>query len=861
MSLWGPRVADDVDDELRFHIEMRIAEYVARGMSEAEAKRLAISRLGNVDRARHDCLAIGHERNQRMLRTQVIDAFRQDALFALRSLARRRSWTPIVVLTLALGIGANTAVFSIIDHVMLRPVSYPGAERIVVPFLAMKPPQTLSFNASGRVVAAWRRDARTLDGVEGISARQLMYAIPGETPIVLRGAAVTPTFPQFAGERPVLGRGFVEADAMPGAEPVVVLSEGFWRTRFGGEDGVIGTRMTLDGVSHTIVGVLPSALRVPSRVQDVTDIWTPLDLSGPNGGGEAIARLKPGISIAAATAEMDAILSHLDGEEGEIFRTELQALTEMVTFRRSLWMFAVAVALVLVIACGNVAHMLLAQATARDRELGVRRALGAGRGRIVRLLSTESLILSAMGCAAGVLVAWAGLKLLLAVRPPSMMDLAGVTLDGRALTLAIGLSVLTGVAFGVFASMHAMRRPTGEVLKVSGASASASRRHQRLRGLLVVSEIAISAVLLVGASMVLRTVWNLQRIDPGVDPRGVHSMRISLPMTRYDQGKAGAFYATLLERTRRIPGVTAATIAGNGPPNVNLHFGVIEPEDRPFAERPKNNRIFVNHVRPDYFGILGMRFLQGGAFRDTVTAAGEIVINEAAARALWPDGGAVGRRFRTSASEPWLRVTGVIANEASAGFGRPAEPMLYIPEGQPVPAKLIVRSVPGVDPTDDLRRLVMSIDPLVSGASVTSLETDLARLTARQQFTMTVLVVFTTIAVLLSAIGLYGVMSYAVAQRTREIGVRVALGATRGQIAGGVVSNGLQWTLLGIALGAAGAWWATRFIESMLFGVARTDAISFSVGAVVLVAIAMLACLVPARRAAGVDPIIAMRVD
>ena len=256
-----------------------------------------------------------------------------------------------------------------------------------------------------------------------------------------------------------------------------------------------------------------------------------------------------------------------------------------------------------------------------------------------------------------------------------------------------------------------------------------------------------------------------------------------------------------------------------------------------------------------------MRFLQGGAFRDTVAAAQEIVINEAAARVLWPDGAAVGRRFRTSAKEPWRRVTGVIANEVTAGFGTPAEPMLYIPEGEPVPARLIVRAVPGVDPTDHLRQVVMSMDPLISGASVTSLEADLARLIARQQFTMTVLLVFTTIAVLLSAIGLYGVMSYAVAQRTREIGVRVALGATRRQIAGGVVSNGLRWTLLGIAFGAAGAWWATRFIESMLFGVARTDAISFAVGAVVLIGIAMVACLVPARRAASVDPIIAMRVE
>ena len=857
-SLWGPRVAEDVDDELRFHIEMRVADYVARGMTEPEATRLALSRIGNIDRARRDCLVIGHQRNQRMLRTQVIDALRQDTRFALRSLARRKGWTPIVVLTLALGIGANTAVFSIIDHVLLRPVTYPAAERIVVPFLEMKPPRTLTVGPSARIVRAWRGNTQTLEAIEGIAARDVMYSVPGEAPVVLHSASVTPGFPSFAGEVPILGRSFVEDDGKPGAEPVAALSEGLWRTRFGGERDVLGKQLVLDGVPHTIVGVMPSSLRLPSRLQVSTDVWTALDLTGPNAGGEALGRLREGTSAQAAQQELDAIMSRLEGEEGAIFTTRLSGLTEMVSYRDSLWMFAVAVALVLLIACGNVAHMLLAQAAARERELAMRRALGAGRGRIVRLLITESIVIAAMGCAAGVLVAWAGLELLMTVRPPALTHLAGVGLDARALGVAAALSLITGVAFGLFASMHALRRPAQEILKGSGTAASASRRHHRMRGFLVVSEIAVSAVLLVGASMLLRTVWNLQQLDPGFDPRGVHAMRLNLPFERYEQDVVrDAFYRDLIERAKRIPGIADATVAGATPPGTTVIFGVLEAEDRPFTERPRAAMIPVNYIRPDYFRVLGMRFVEGATVRDTT----EVVINQAAARVLWPDGAAAGRRFRTSARGAWMRVAGVIADEASAGFVEPAVPMVYIPNSAPMPAHLIFRTTPGSQPIGELRQLVMSMDPLLSAATVASLEQSLSRLVARQQFTMTLLVVFTAIAVLLSAIGLYGVMSYAVAQRTREIGVRVALGATQQQIARGVVASGLRWTAIGLIVGVAGAWWATRVIESLLFGVAKIDAVSFAAGSVVLIAITLIACMVPARRASSVDPIIAMRVE
>jgi predicted permease len=860
MSLWGPRVTDDVDDELRFHIEMRVADYTARGMSEAEALRIARARLGDLDRARRDCLAIGHQRNRRMLRTQFIDAFRQDVTFAIRSLGRRKGWTPIVVLTLALGIGANTAVFSIIDHVLLRPVSYPAPERIVFPGMEMKS-QNLTFNAEGPVVDAWRRDAKTLDGVVQISPREVIYSLPGEAPVVLRLAAVSWTFPSFAGERPMLGRSFVEADGASGAPLVVALSEELWRRRFGGNRGIVGNQMTLDGRLHTIVGVFPSRLRVPSRMQASTDVWTALSPTGPYGGGESIARLAPGVSASAATQELDAILLRVEGDEAKVFRTRLQGLTEMVSFRDSLWMFAGAVALVLLMACGNVAHMLLARGTARERELAVRRALGAGRGRILRLLVTETLVLALLGCAAGVFVAWAGLKFLLAIRPPSLIDISGVSLDGRALAVAIGLSVVTGIAFGLFASVHALRRPAQESLKASGIAATGTRRQNRMRGLLIVSEIAVSAVLLVGAAMLLRTVWSLQRADPGVDPRGVYAMRLTLPLSRYERAGVGRFYDELVDRARRIPGITDATVAAASPPGMTIIFGAIEPESRPFATRPKSAPIPVNYVRTEYFRALGMRFVEGGAFADTSEAVGEIVINAAAARVLWPGESAVGRRFRTSAKGQWKRVTGVVADEASAGFGEPVKPMLYIPEYAPVPAALIIRAAPGAEPVAHLRRLLMSMDPLLSAAAVSPLDADLAKLIARQQFTMMLLVVFTTIAVFLSAIGLYGVMSYAVAQRSREIGVRVALGATQRQIASGVVGTGLRWTLVGLAVGTVGAWWATRFIEKMLFGVTPTDAVSFGAGAAVLIAIAVAACLVPARRAASVDPLIAMRVE
>ena len=860
-ELWGPRVADDVDDELRFHIEMRIDDYVARGMSEEDARRLAHVRVGDIERARRDCVTIGHQRSSRMLRTRIIDAFRQDASFAVRSLAQRKGWTLVVMVTLALGIGANTAVFSLIDHVLLRPVAYPGADRIVIPMLEMKGRESLTFGASARAITAWRGQAKTLDGIEAINAHDVMLTVPRGAPALLHAASVTPGFPAFAGEVPLIGRTFVEADGLPGAEPVVALSEALWRRRFGGDASVVGTRMTLDGRSHTIVGVMPATLRVPSRIQASTDLWIALDLKSPNAGGEALARLRPGVSASAAQDELSVLLAAAGGEEAQTFRARLSPLTSMVGFRDSLWMFGIAVALVLFIVCGNVAHLLLAQATARERELAVRRALGAGRGRIARLLMTETLLLGILGCAGGVLVAWLGLKILLASRPPGLSYVAGVSLDMRALGVAVALSLVTSVAFGVFASLHALRRPTQSILKSSGTGVSATRGHHRLRGLLIVSEIAFSAVLLVGASMLLRTVWNLNRIDPGFEPRGAYAMEVFLPMERYPNDAArDAFYRELGDRARRIPGVTDATIAAMAPPGGRLIFGVLEPEDRPFAVRPKSTTITVNYVRQNFFRVLGMRFIEGSTYQDTTAAGGEIVISQAAARALWPEGPAVGRRFRTSAKGKWWRVVGVTEDEATAGFGEPAKPMLFFSEPTPLPASLIVRS-PDADPTAKLRELLIAMDPLLSAANVSSLEADLSRKTAKQQFTMTLLTVFTIIAVLLSAIGLHGVMSYAVAQRTREIGVRVALGATSGQIARGVLSSGLAWTVAGLAIGTVGAWWCARFIESLLFGVSPTDAVSFAAGAVILIGISVLACVVPARRAAAVDPIVAMRGD
>jgi len=869
LRFWGPRAEADVDDELRFHIEMRVRDYVARGMTDDEARAATARRLGDLATNRAECLTITTRRERRMTRAQLIDAIGQDARFAFRTLGRQKGWTAVAILTLALGIGANTAVFSVVNSLLLHPLPYPHADRIAILF--QEPTQgnqtgmNVMVSPRPELLRAWRENAHLSEDVEGFATTDMTFVPPRGEAATVHAASINASLARFTDQHPLIGRVFTDADVKDGH--AALLSEGIWRSRFGSDPSVLGTPLMLDGTSYTVVGVMPSAFRLPTVFQQSTDVWLPLDMHNDKIGMSSMVRLRPGVDRAAAQRELDSITARLDAKEGVRvgFRTKLVPPAEMVSFRESLLLLTGAVALVLLIACANVAHLLLARAATRQRELAIRAALGAGTGRLVRQLLTESLVLAAAGCVGGVAVGWLGLKTLIALRPPTLSNLDAARMDTTTLFVAIGLGVVTGLLFGVVGAIQSARHSTHEALKASTLSTSHSRRQQRLRGLLVVSEIALSTTLLVGAALLVRSVMRLQTMDPGFDPHGLYGMTIILPEKSYATTSAKqSFYAELLSRTRAVPGVESAMMAEGAPPSRSFLIGALQLEGEAPPKAGTTAFISYNGVEPDYFRLMGIRVLQGTTFSDTTEKSVQVMVNEGFAQKFWPGKTAVGRRLRVvyNGKGDWMTIVGVAANAYTSGLTSQAnDPMLYTPfHGQYQPG-LIVRAKPGTNAIALVRSIVPAIDRHLPPPSVTNVEDAMLESIASPRFTMLLLAVFTVLALVLAAVGLYGVLAYAVAQRTREIGIRIALGATRQAIARAIVGQGALLALCGIVVGLGGAYWATKFIDQMLYGVPRGDPYSFAAGALLLFATAMAACLVPMRRAVSVDPLIAMRAE
>jgi len=870
LRFWGPRAAADVDDELRFHIEMRVRDYIERGMSESEARIATAQRLGDLATQRAECMTITTRRERRMTRAQLIDALRQDVHFAFRTLGRQRGWTAVAVLTLALGIGANTAVFSVVNSLLLHPLPYPHADRITILFQ-----EPTAGNQTGMfvmvsprlsLVRRWRESARSFEDIEAYSTTDVTLVPERGDAVSVHAASILPSLTSFAGQHPLIGRSFVNSDMLEGGH-VAMISEGLWRGRFGSEPGVIGRALSLDGSLYTVIGVMPAAFRLPAILQNVTDVWLPLDMHNEHVGLSTMARLRPGVSDDAARRELDSITKRLDVAEGNRvgFRAKLVPPAKLVEFRDSLLLLTAAVALVLLIACANVAHLMLARAATRHRELAIRAALGAGKGRLVRQLLTESLVLAAAGCAGGLVVGWLGLKLLLALRPASLASLNEAHMDITTLLVTIGLAVLTGLLFGMAGAMQSARQSTHEALKAGSQSTSHSRRQHRLRGLLVVSEIALSTTLLVSASLLVRSVVRLQTMDPGFRAEGMYAMPIVLPEKAYSTAAARhAFYAELVARARTVPGVQMAMMAEGAPPTQSILIGGLQLYGQPAPPEGTTGFINYNGVEPYYFREMGIKLREGTTFSDTSEKSDQVLVNEGFAAKYWPNGSAVGKRLRVvfNGNGDWMTIVGVVANAFTSGLTMEAsQPMLYTTfQGRWQPA-LIIRATPGTNAIAAVRALVPQIDRHLPPPNVTNVEDAMRDSIATPRFTMLLLGLFTLLALVLAAVGLYGVLAYAVAQRTREIGIRIALGATRRAIGRVILGQGVLLAAGGIVIGLAGAFWASRFLDKMLYGVPRGDPLSFVAGTGLLLATAMAACLVPMRRAVGVDPLIAMKAE
>jgi putative ABC transport system permease protein len=859
----------EVEDEIKLHLALRAQALADAGASADDAYAEAVRRFGQLDESRTLLLDAARHRERHMQRTEWLADARQDLSFALRTLGRRKAWTSITILTLALGIGATTAVFSAVSSLLLHPLPYPDAGRIVLvdkqTTQANNTGIDVSISVGSKELLAWREQARSFEALEPYATSTMSLETAGE-PTELTAALVTPTFAAFAGQRPLVGRNFTAAD-IRAHDRAALLGESLWRTSYGADPAIVGKSLHLDDSIYTIIGVMPAALRVPSIVHREADVWLPIDLAGDAStwGYSVVGRLRAGVSAATATRELDALLRRVPQTDmnPNMFHTRVQTPQALVPFRNSLILLMGAVALVLLVACANVAHLVLAMSASRDREMAIRAALGAGRRRLLRQVVTESLALASLGVAGGVFLGWAGLKLIVALRPSALSELSAASLDRNAVALAVVLGAASGIAFGLIGAFRNARRSPNDSLKSAATSASRSRRHERARALLVISEMAMSAMLLVGATLLVRSVIHLEHVDLGFDPNGLYTLKVDLPHSRYkDSIAVGAYERQLADRVRAIPGVRAAAATAVIPGEWYFRIGGLQVQGDAPPPTGTTQLIHFSPVSPSYFRAMGIGLQEGRVFDDTSATSDQVVVNAGFARAHWPAGHAVGHRVRIvyNGNGTWMTITGVVADVATMGpMTQASDPMLYGPMSAGRP-KMLVRMQAASGSVGLLRAAALSVDPRVR-VTIDPVERLMAESISEPRFVMLLLTSFTVLALILASVGLYGVMSYTVAQRTREIGIRIALGASGGRIARAVVGRAVALAVAGAAAGLIGAVWATKLIESSLNSVSRTDPASFAIGATLLIGAAVAASVVPMRRAVSVDPVTAIRAD
>jgi putative ABC transport system permease protein len=860
------RWEQEVEDEIKLHLALRAEQLVERGATPDEAYREATRRFGPLTESRARLLEAARHREQRMHRTEYLDDLRQDVSFAMRTLGRQKGWTAVTILTLALGIGATTAVFSVVSALLLHTLPYPHADRIV--YVEQQPSQTnstgmrISITPGAKIVRAWMQHSRSFEAFEGRSSTPRMLKTSGE-PSRVNTDAIFPSFPDFAGQHALRGRMFTARDIENGGR-VVALSEAFWQERFGSDPAVLGKVITLNDTSYMIVGVMPSALQ-GNRLRRA-DLFLPLDVRDDKRGMSLLGRLRPNVTIDAATRELDSIYARSEGLTGGKlpFKTLVSTPAQHVQLRDSLVMLTAAVALVLLVACANVAHLLLARSATRQRELAIRAALGAGRGRLLRQLLTESLILAFVGSACGIVVGWAGLHGLIALRPTSYDEIRLAHLDSLTLGVAVGLAALSGIAFGIIGAVQSSKYSAHDTLKSGATSVSSSGARNRGRALLVVTEMALSGMLVVGASLLIRSLAKMQATDLGFDPKGLYTVYVAGRAERAPTPAArGAFMTELVTRLRQLPGVRSAAVAGVGPGSRSFSVGRLEIDGETPPPKTTTSFIDVNQVEPGYFTTMGIALTQGATFSDTSAAARQVIVNAGFARKHWRDGSALGHRVRIAQtdSEPWLTIVGVAHDAATTGpISESTAPMLYTASGVTESPTVLVRTSGGAQTLTPVTGILRTMG-VKRAPDIESVEQFLSKAMSAPRFIMLVLSIFTGLALTLAGIGLYGVMAYTVTQQTREIGIRVALGAPGSRIARRVLGRGTWLAVLGALIGLAGANWGTKLIEHQLYGITRSDPLSFAAGAIVLITVAVVACVVPTRRALSVDPMTAIRAD
>ncbi len=793
----------------------------------------------------------------------------QDLRYGARALLKAPNFSLIAVTTLALGIGANTAIFSVVNAVLLKPLPFKEPERLVMAW--NRGVEAAGGDRTPLAVADlldWRAKSRSFAEIEAFQSTMYNYS-GGDSPERVQAAVVTVNFFSMLGALPSLGRAFTPDEGQPGAQRVVLLSDGFWRKYFAADHQVVGRAINLNGASFTVIGVMPAALDFPNK--DV-ELWTPLQLQQPTRRGPyfltGAARLKPGVSLNQARAEALTLKSSFEGT----IDFNILPVNDFIVgdVRLALLVLLGAVTLVLLIAAVNVANLMLARSASRAKEISIRAALGASRVRIIRQLLTESLLLALAGGLLGTLWSLWGVKLLLKMAPDNIPRLSQIGIDGRALVWTALVSLLTGVLFGLAPAWQSSRLSLNATLKEGGRSGADSPGKRRWRNLLVVSELALAVMLLIGAGLLVKSFRRLQQVDPGVDTDRVLTMQLALRGPQYaDSQQIAAFYARLLERVQGLPGVRAATVSNSLPPNSAEFSDDFTIEGRPTAPNQPPPVAYVIRVSLDYFRAFGIPLRSGRYFNaaDSRDAPRATIINETLARKFFPNEDPIGKRINMGDErQPSIwQVAGVVGDVKYTGLAGESQPAIYQPLVQATTGNVFLSvKTEGADPLGlaaAVRNEIRSLDRELPVARVGALKQRFATAVAQPRFGATLVALFAALALILASIGVYGVISYSVTQRMHEMGIRIALGARSRDVLALVVKQGMTLTVIGLGLGLSASFALTRLMKSLLFGVSATDPLTFIIISLLLTSVALLACFVPARRATKADPMIAMRSE
>jgi putative ABC transport system permease protein len=809
----------------------------------------------------------------------------QDVRQGLRTMAKNPGFTLLAMLTLAIGIGANTAIFSVVNAVLLRALPYPDSGRLVTlldindrtgdPQFALCYPDFEDLRAQSRTLesaAVYNDDTATLTGI-------------GE-PLHLHNGVVSAALFQVLGVSPTLGRSFLPEEDNPGTR-VTILSDRFWRERFGADPSVIGRSLTLNGHSYTVVGVLPPGFQFPLD-SEPRDLWTTIAVYRVSEDGDkpmteqrgahwlgGVARLKPGVPLTQANAEFAGISAALakqypDTNKHLSLRAQPTLDALVGDARPALWILLGAVGLVLLIACANVANLLLARSTVRQREIAVRAAMGASRARLIRQLLTESVLLALAGAIPGVLLAAWATRVLSTLPSLQIPRLAQAAVDWRALLFTLAASLATAAVFGLVPAIHAARFSLTGALREGSRGSGQSARHARLRSALVVFEVSMALLLLIGSGLLLRSLVSIFRVQPGFDPQGTIAFDLDLPGTRYGKPEQSAqFFRDLLPRLNALPGVVSASAVMPLPFSDNSMGTSFAIEGRPVPKSEQPGTQFRS-IGLEYFRTMRIPLIAGRTFTaaDTRTSAPVVIINQTLARKFFPNENPIGKRIKPGVSDTgdsvMREIVGVVGDVRHRRLWRAPDPESYVPYDQVAVGGMTMVVRAAADPQalmPVIRNEVKRADAELPLYNVRTLEEYVSGSVAQRRFTALLLGIFAGVALLLAAVGLYGVMSYGVAQRTHEIGVRVALGAESGDVLRLVIGQGLRLTLLGVVLGWLGALGVSRFLSGLLYGIAGDDPVTFAGVAAVFVAVALVACYVPARRAMRVDPLVALRYE